>query len=75
LNPAIEDQATDSVHRIGQQKTVEVIKLLAQGTIEEKIFNLQQKKKEMINSILDENTNNSNIIGTLNQEEIEQLFF
>lgn len=73
-NPAIEDQATDRAHRIGQEKTVEVIKLLAQGTIEEKIFNLQQKKKEMINSILDENTNNSNIIGALNQGEIEQLF-
>lgn len=73
-NPAIEDQATDRAHRIGQEKTVEVIKLLAQGTIEEKIFNLQQKKKEIINSVIDENMDNSNIIGKLSQQEIEQLF-
>lgn len=73
-NPAIEDQATDRAHRIGQEKTVEVIKLLAQGTIEEKIFNLQQKKKEIINSVIDKNMDNSNIIGKLSQQEIEQLF-
>jgi len=73
-NPAIEDQATDRAHRIGQEKTVEVIKLLAQGTIEEKIFNLQQKKKEIIKSVIDENMDNNNIIGKLSQQEIEQLF-
>ena len=44
-NPAVEDQATDRAHRIGQKNTVEVIKLIAKGTIEEKIFNLQEKKK------------------------------
>ena len=44
-NPAVEEQATDRAHRIGQKKTVEVIKLIAKGTIEEKIYDLQEKKE------------------------------
>lgn len=73
-NPAVEDQATDRAHRIGQEKTVEVIKLLAQGTIEEKIFNLQQKKKEMIKSVIDDNMGNENVISKMTQNELEDLF-
>lgn len=73
-NPAVEDQATDRAHRIGQHKTVEVIKLLAQGTIEEKIFNLQQKKKEMIKSIMNEELNEENMISQMTQEDLESLF-
>ncbi len=73
-NPAVEDQATDRAHRIGQEKTVEVIKLLAQGTIEEKIFNLQQKKKEIIKSVMDEEMNEENMISQMTQEDLESLF-
>jgi len=47
-NPAVEDQASDRAHRIGQKNVVQVMKLITQGTIEDKIFELQQKKKEMI---------------------------
>ena len=47
-NPAIEDQATDRAHRFGQKSNVEVIKLIAKGTIEEKILKLQEDKKEVI---------------------------
>jgi SNF2 family DNA or RNA helicase len=73
-NPAVEDQATDRAHRIGQKKTVEVIKLLAQGTIEEKIYALQEKKKEIIKNVMDGGLNESNILYQMTQEEIEELF-
>jgi SNF2 family DNA or RNA helicase len=73
-NPAVEEQATDRAHRIGQQKTVEVIKLLAQGTIEEKIFNLQQKKKEIIKSVINEDMSEENMITQMTHEDIESLF-
>jgi SNF2 family DNA or RNA helicase len=73
-NPAVEEQATDRAHRIGQKKTVEVIKLLAQGSIEEKIFNLQQKKKEMIKNVMNEDLNEENVISQMTQEDIESLF-
>ena len=42
----------DGGHRIGQKKVVQVFRLLARGTIEEKIFELQQKKKELINRVI-----------------------
>lgn len=73
-NPAVEEQATDRAHRIGQQKTVEVIKLLAQGTIEEKIYNLQQKKKEIIKNVMNEGLNEENMISQMTQEDLESLF-
>lgn len=73
-NPAVEDQATDRAHRIGQQKTVEVIKLIAQGTIEEKIYNLQEKKKDIIKSVMSEESSEESLISQMNQEEIEELF-
>lgn len=73
-NPAVEDQATDRAHRIGQQKTVEVIKLISQGTIEEKIYNLQEKKKAIINSVIGEEGTEESLISQMSQEEIEDLF-
>ena len=73
-NPAVEEQATDRAHRIGQEKTVEVIKLLAQGTIEEKIFNLQQKKKQIIKNVMNEDMNEDNMIAQMTQEDLESLF-
>lgn len=52
-NPAVEQQASDRCHRIGQTKVVEVIKLICKDTIEEKIYNLQEKKKDIISAIED----------------------
>lgn len=73
-NPAIEDQATDRAHRIGQKNSVQVIKLVAKGTIEEKIINLQEDKKELINNVINGELQNGSLLSTLNQQEILDLF-
>lgn len=52
-NPAIESQATDRAHRIGQQRCVSVIRLICQQTIEEKILRLHEKKQSMSDDVLD----------------------
>lgn len=52
-NPAVEEQATDRAHRIGQTKAVFVYKLVTSGTVEEKILALQDRKKEMMAALLD----------------------
>ena len=51
-NPAVENQATDRAHRIGQDKTVFVYKLIAEGTVEEKMVELQSKKQALVDSVL-----------------------
>jgi SNF2 family DNA or RNA helicase len=52
-NPAVEEQATDRAHRIGQTKNVFVYKLIAQGTIEQRMVDLQDRKRNLAKSILD----------------------
>ncbi|MCA0173964.1 DEAD/DEAH box helicase [Bacillus sp. RAR_GA_16] len=52
-NPAVEEQAADRTHRIGQEKVVNVMKLVARGTIEEKMNDLQEKKRELISALID----------------------
>ncbi len=56
-NPAVENQATDRAHRLGQTKNVFVYKLVVAGSIEEKILALQEKKAELAASILSEDVN------------------
>ncbi|AJD27327.1 DEAD/DEAH box helicase [Clostridium botulinum] len=73
-NPAIEDQATDRAHRIGQKNLVQVIKLVCKGTIEEKIIMLQEDKKELINNVMNSDLKNEHLINTLSKEEILDLF-
>ena len=51
-NPAVEAQATDRAHRIGQDKTVFVYKLVASGTVEEKMLELQARKKSLVDGVL-----------------------
>ena len=51
-NPAVEDQATDRAHRIGQRRTVYSIKLIAEHTVEEKVLAMQQKKQAIINATI-----------------------
>lgn len=70
-NPATEEQATDRVYRIGQEKSVHVIKLVTKDTIEEKIYRLQKKKKSLSDSVIKQN---ELFINRLTKEEIEGLF-
>ena len=70
-NPAVEDQATDRAYRIGQKNSVQVIRLITKDTIEEKIYKLQQKKKDLSDSVI---TTKELFINTLTREELEDLF-
>lgn len=69
-NPAVEEQAADRAHRIGQTKVVQVIKLVARGTIEEKMHELQQKKRELIDEIIESSGEG---LSWLTDEEIREL--
>ncbi len=73
-NPAVEDQATDRAHRLGQKNVVEVIKLIASGTIEEKIIDLQNSKRELIDKVLSDDLSTDVFVNKLNDDEILQLF-
>lgn len=68
-NPSAENQATDRAYRIGQERDVEVLKLICKDTIEEKIVNLQDDKNSIIDSILDENIMQKNL-NNLTREDI-----
>ena len=70
-NPAVEDQASDRVHRIGQKNVVQVYKLLTEGTIEEKISQLQERKRDLIGSIIKPG---ENFLDKLSENEIRELF-
>jgi superfamily II DNA or RNA helicase len=70
-NPAVEDQASDRAHRIGQKKVVTIYRLVASGTIEEKILQLKQKKKDLVSAVLTEDSGGAK---KLTQEDLEDLF-
>ncbi|MFD2043027.1 SNF2 helicase associated domain-containing protein [Ornithinibacillus salinisoli] len=69
-NPAVEEQAADRAHRIGQKQAVQVIKLVAKGTIEEKMNELQDKKRHLIEEVIDPNDER---LETLTEEDIQDL--
>ncbi|MEY8458638.1 SNF2 helicase associated domain-containing protein [Lactococcus ileimucosae] len=68
-NPAVEEQAIARAHRMGQKSTVEVIRLITQGTIEEKIMEIQERKKGLIANVLDGDV----IDKTLSEAEIREI--
>ncbi len=68
-NPAVEDQATDRVHRIGQQRPVTVYRLVTENTVEEKILKLHETKRDLADSLL-EGTDSS---GKLSADDLLAL--
>ena len=70
-NPAVENQASDRAHRMGQKNVVQVYKLLMEGTIEEKIAQLQDKKRELMESIIKPGVD---FIDKLSEDELKSLF-
>lgn len=70
-NPAVEQQATDRAHRIGQTKVVTAYRLVAAGTIEEKILQLKAKKRELVAQVLSEDAGGAK---KLTKADLEELF-
>lgn len=66
----MEDQATDRAYRIGQENRVEVYKLITKNTIEEKINDLKDKKREIANSIIKDG---ETFINKLSEEELSNI--
>jgi superfamily II DNA or RNA helicase len=69
-NPAVEDQATDRAHRIGQKRTVYSVKLISKGTVEEKVVEMQQRKKSIIDATL---TTDEQVMQKLTWEDVQEL--
>lgn len=69
-NPAVEDQATDRAHRIGQTRVVTSYKLIARDTVEEKILTLQKRKREVIQATIG---GEEQFAASLSWEEIQEL--
>jgi len=69
-NPAVEAQATDRAHRIGQKRVVTSYKLITRGTVEEKILNLQKRKRALTDAMLGDE---EQLLQALSWEEIQDL--
>ncbi len=69
-NPAVEEQAVDRAHRIGQKKVVQVVRVISRGTIEEKMYQLQQKKRDLIDQIVQSNSEGPT---ALTKEDVREL--
>lgn len=70
-NQSVENQATDRTHRIGQEETVHVIRLICKNTIEERIMALKEKKATLAEQIVGES---KSFLGTLTEEDLRTLF-
>lgn len=71
-NPATEDQATDRAHRIGQTRDVDVLKLITQGSIEEKVTDLSKRKRAIFDRVV---MAGETELSSLTEEDIRALFF
>ena len=69
-NPAVEAQAIDRTHRIGQSRHVFAYRLIARGTVEERILELQQQKRELADAIF---SADNSLIRNLRREDLELL--
>ncbi len=68
-NPAVEDQASDRAHRIGQTRTVTIYRMIMEGSIEEKMVQLHQSKRDLANDVLE----GADMTGKLSDEELIAL--
>ncbi|HRT06823.1 MAG TPA: C-terminal helicase domain-containing protein, partial [Candidatus Paceibacterota bacterium] len=68
-NPAVEAQATDRAHRLGQRRVVTSYKLITRGTVEEKILHLQTRKRALVRTLLAEDQ----LAEALDWEDIKEL--
>ena len=68
-NPAVEDQATDRAHRMGQQRPVVVYRLIAKGTVEEQILSLHEEKRDLVDSVL----SGADAAGRLTTQDLANL--
>jgi SNF2 family DNA or RNA helicase len=71
-NPAVEDQATDRAHRIGQKNTVYSVKLITKGTVEEKVLEMQQKKRGIIDATLEKD---GDLNTSLSWDDVQALLW
>ena len=69
-NPAVEMQAIDRAHRVGQTRRVFAYRLICQNTVEEKISELQQQKRELADAILEQNTS---VLQSLTADDLKLL--
>ncbi|WP_223879907.1 DEAD/DEAH box helicase [Paenibacillus spiritus] len=69
-NPAVEEQAAGRAHRMGQKRVVQVIRMLAQGTVEDKMFELQQRKRDLIDALVQPGSED---LAALGEQEIRDL--
>lgn len=69
-NPAIEDQAIDRAHRIGQTRVVHACRLISRGTVEEKVIALQESKRQLADAII---TADNSLLRMLGRDELEML--
>ena len=70
-NPAVETQASDRTHRIGQDRPVFVFKLISRDSVDEKILILQERKKKLVDTII---TTESVFFKSLTEDDVKILF-
>ncbi|GIO88642.1 helicase SNF [Paenibacillus faecis] len=69
-NPAVEQQAADRAHRMGQKNVVQVIRLITENTVEEKMYELQQKKRDLIDEVIEPG---QEALSSLTEQEIREI--
>lgn len=73
-NPAVESQAIDRAHRIGQKNTLTVYRPIIKGSVEEKVLKLQEEKKQLFSDLLSTTDDNEVFSGRLTMKDFEMLF-
>ena len=73
-NPAVESQAIDRAHRIGQKNTLTVYRPIIKGSVEEKVLKLQEEKKQLFQDLLSSDADDQAFSGRLTMKDFEMLF-